>query len=86
MYSLQTIQIRGQVQWNDINVLPAENWVGNDFKREISVVFSTVWLLWLHCNLKVASDNARTSEESRLRQNASSRTVDVCLEILLYFH
>ena len=63
--SLQTIQIRGQVQWNYINAFPVENLLDTEFKREISVIFSMVWLLWLYCKLKVASHISGMSEESR---------------------
>lgn len=86
MGSLQTIQTRGQVQWNDINALAVKNQLGADFKRETSVIFSMVWLLWLYCNLKVTSHISGMSEESRFRWNASSMMLDMCLEILLYFH
>lgn len=69
-----------------MNALPVENQPVNYFKRETSVNFSMLWLLWLYCNLKVTSHISGKSEESKFRQNASIMMVDVCLEILLYFH
>lgn len=36
---LCTVQLRGQVQWNDIYVLPVESLLGTNFKRENFKIF-----------------------------------------------
>lgn len=39
MGSLWTVQLRGQVQWNDVYALPVESHLGTNFKRENLKIF-----------------------------------------------